>query len=132
VEALPSHRVLLSRWSSVVWPPPTSQPASAWISPFGLIPVVTMTVGHRPEEISPVSSSAFVTSRTPYTGEFFSAAFSGSSPIPWPSPRCNRLSSLLLPFQGYHIGAASFTLCYGLFFRIPFSGSYNASTWSVT
>src|SRR5450759_2999533 len=78
VEALPSHRVLLSRWSSVLWPPPTSQPAYSWISPFGLIPFVTMTVGHRPDEISPVSSPAFTTSRTPYTGEFFTAAFSGS------------------------------------------------------
>ncbi|MCJ7431733.1 hypothetical protein MUO83_11070, partial [Candidatus Bathyarchaeota archaeon] len=31
-----------------------------------------------------------------------------------------------------HVGAASFTLCYGLLFRFPFSGSYNASTQSVT
>jgi len=33
VEALPSQRVLLSRWSTVLWPPPTSQRAS-WPSLF--------------------------------------------------------------------------------------------------
>ena len=47
VEALPSHRVLLSRWSSVLWPPPTSHPASSWISPLRLIPFVTLAVVHR-------------------------------------------------------------------------------------
>ena len=35
-EALPSHRVVLSRWSAVLWPPPTSHPASPWISLSGL------------------------------------------------------------------------------------------------
>ena len=36
VETLPSHRVLWSRWSTVLWPPPTSHPASAEISSFDL------------------------------------------------------------------------------------------------
>jgi len=74
VEALPSHRVMLSRWSSVLWPPPTSHPASPWISLLQLIPEVTVDVGHRPGETSPVPSPAFTTSRSPYAGEFFSAA----------------------------------------------------------
>ncbi|MCJ7483824.1 MAG: hypothetical protein MUO31_12775 [Thermodesulfovibrionales bacterium] len=44
----------------------------------------------------------------------------------------DRLGSLFFPLRGQHVGAASFTLCYGLLFRFPFSGSYNASTQSVT
>jgi len=93
VEALPSHRVMLSRWSSVLWPPPTSHPAFPWISLLQLIPAITMGVGHRPNETSPVPSSTFTTSRSPYAGEacpelvegFFGAAFPGSSRLPWPS-----------------------------------------------
>ncbi len=97
-EALPSHRVLLSRWSSVIWPPPTSHPASSWISPLRLIPFVTMAVGHRPDEISPVPSFTVTTSRSPYTGGFFTAAFPGSSPLPWPSLLAHKLGSLFFPF----------------------------------
>ena len=85
VETLPSHRVMLSRWSSVLWPPPTSHPASPWISLLQLIPAITMGVDHRPNETSPVPSSTFTTSRSPYAGEFFGAAFPGSSRLPWPS-----------------------------------------------
>ena len=70
---------------STIWPPPTSHPASSWISPLRLIPFVTMAVGHRPDEISPVPLSTFATSRSPYAGGFFTAAFPGSSPLPWPS-----------------------------------------------
>jgi len=51
-----------------------------------LIPSVTMALYHRPDETSPVPSSAIATSRTPYTGEFFTAAFPGSSPLLLPSP----------------------------------------------
>ena len=85
VEALPSHRVLLSRWSSVLWPPPTSHPASPWTSLLQLIPAITMGVDHRPNETSPVPSPTFTTSRSLYAGEFFGAAFPGSSHLPWPS-----------------------------------------------
>ena len=46
-----------------------------------------MVVGHRPSETSPVSSSTFTTSRSPYAGGFFTAALPGSSPLPWPSLR---------------------------------------------
>ena len=98
VEALPSQRVLLSRWSSVVWPPPTSHPASRWISLLQLIPAVTASVEHRPNEISPVPSPTFTTSRSPYAGGFFTVASSGSSPLPWPSPADQRLGFLLVPF----------------------------------
>jgi hypothetical protein len=84
-EALPSHRVMLSRWSSVLWPPPTSHPASLWISLHQLIPAITMDVDHRPNETSPVPSPTFTASRSPYAGEFFGAALSGSSRLPWPS-----------------------------------------------
>jgi len=85
VEALPSHRVLLSRWSLVLWPPPTSHPAFPWISLLQLIPAITMGVDHRPNETSPVPSPTFTTSRSPYAGEFFDVAFPGSSRLPWPS-----------------------------------------------
>ena len=84
-ETLPSHRVVLSRWSSVLWPPPTSHPASPWTSPLRLIPAVTVGVDHQPNETSPVPPSTFTTSRPPYAGEFFGAAFPGSSHLPWPS-----------------------------------------------
>jgi hypothetical protein len=40
-----------------------------------LIPSVTLAVDKRPDEISPVPSSAFPTSHAPYTGGFFTAAF---------------------------------------------------------
>ena len=40
-----------------------------------LIPSVTMVLYHRPDETSPVPSPAVTTSRTPYTGEFFTAVF---------------------------------------------------------
>ena len=39
-----------------------------------LIPAVTMDVSHRPDETSPVSSSAVATSRSPYAGGFLAAA----------------------------------------------------------
>ena len=83
---------------STIWPPPTSHPASSWISPFRLIPFVTLAVGHRLDEISPVPSSTFTTSRSPYTGGSFTAAFPGSSPFPWPSLLSHKLGSLFFPF----------------------------------
>ena len=42
-EALPSHRVVLSRWSPVLWPPPTSHAASRRIS-LALIPAISVDV----------------------------------------------------------------------------------------
>jgi len=92
----------LSRWSSVLWPPPTSHPAFPWISLLQLISAITMDVDHRPNETSPVPPSTFTTSRSPYAGEacpelvegFFGAAFPGSSRLPWPSLS---LTSLALP-----------------------------------
>src|SRR3990170_923091 len=51
-----------------------------------LIPFVTMVLYHRSDETSPVPSFAFTTSHTPYTGEFLTAAFPGSSPLLLPSP----------------------------------------------
>ena len=85
VEALPPHRVVLSRWSPVLWPPPTSHPASPWTSLLQLIPAITMGVDHRPNETSPVPSPTFTTSRSPYARGFFGAALPGSSHLPWPS-----------------------------------------------
>jgi hypothetical protein len=52
----------------------------------GLIPWVSVDVGHGRPEISlvpPFPVSAF---RSPSAGEFFGAAFPESSPLPWPSP----------------------------------------------
>ena len=74
VEALPSHRVVLSRWAAVLWPPPTSHPASLWTLLLQLVPAVTLGVDHRPCETSPVPSSTFTTSRSPYAGESLGAA----------------------------------------------------------
>ena len=76
---------MLSQWSSVLWPPPTSHPASLWTSLPQLIPAVTVRVVHRPSETSPVPSPTFTTSRSPYAGEFFGVVPSGSSHLPWPS-----------------------------------------------
>jgi hypothetical protein len=56
-------------------------------------------MGHRPDETSPVSSPTFTTSRSPYAEGFFAAAFSGSSPLPWPSLRYEQLGSLLSRFR---------------------------------
>ena len=132
VETLPSGRVLLSLPSSVLWSPPTSHPASSWISLLELIPVVTTAVSCRPNQISPVPSPPFPTSRSPYAGRLFAAASTGSSPLPWPSLLLDELGSLLLPFRGQPFDAARFTLCYGLLFCFPFSGSYIASAQPVT
>jgi hypothetical protein len=44
-----------------------------------------MDVDHRPNETSPVPPSTFTTSRSLYAGEFFGAAYPGSSRLPWPS-----------------------------------------------
>jgi hypothetical protein len=85
VEALPSWRVVLSRPSAVLWPPPTSHPASLRISLSQLIPQVTVAVADRPSKTSPVPSSPVLTSPSPYAGGFFTVALSGSSPFPWPS-----------------------------------------------
>jgi len=83
--SLPSDEVMLSSPSTVLRTPPTSHPASPWTSLLQLIPAITMGVDHRPNETSPVPSSTFTTSRSPYAGEFFGAAFPGSSRLPWPS-----------------------------------------------
>ena len=105
VETLPSGQVLLScpSWNlhsiGTIWSPPTSHPASSWISPFRLIPFVMMAVGHQLDEISPVPSPTFTTSRSPYTGGFFAVAFPGSSPLPWPSLTSKQLDSLLSRFR---------------------------------
>jgi len=81
-----------------LWPPPTSHPASSWISLFRLIPFVTVVVGYRPGETSPVPSPTFTTSRSPYAGGYFTATFPGSSPLPWPSLLAHKLGSLFFPF----------------------------------
>jgi hypothetical protein len=106
VEALPSNKVLLSLSSSVLWPPPTSHPAFRWTSLLQLIPAVTVGVDHRPDEISPVPSPAFTTSRSPYAGGSFGAALPGSSHLPWPSlslkssaPSCSPLRANISTLQ---------------------------------
>ena len=92
VEALPSHRVVLSRWSSVLWPPPTSHLASPWTSLLQLMPAVTMAVDHRPDETSPAEYRSLAVFRrllsqhpAPHTPEGPSRLLPGSSPLPWPS-----------------------------------------------
>ena len=94
------------------------------------MPLVSAVLCRPLDETSPVPSSTFTTSRTPYIGEFLTAV-SGSMPLLLPSP-CVTGSALSFSHSGQHFGAASFTLCYGLLLCFPFSGSYNASTQSVT
>jgi len=50
--------------------------SSSFLSDFTLqlIPFVTTVVARRPDEISPVPSPTFTTSRSPYAGGFFGAA----------------------------------------------------------
>jgi len=117
--------------AGVVGAPPTSHPTSFRISPLRFIPSVRTDLNRPLDETSPVSSPTFTASHTPYTGEFLTAV-SGSTPLLLPSPCVDRFGSLLFPFRGQHVGAASFTLCYGLLLCFPFSGSYNASAQSVT
>ena len=97
---------------------------------FRLIPIVTVVVGNRPNETSPVSSPTFTTSHAPYAGGFLTAVLSGSSPRPWPSLGMTS-SAPTFPFPGQHFDAASFTSCYGLLFCAPFSGGYIASAHPV-
>jgi hypothetical protein len=71
---LPSDKVMLSLSSPVLLAPPTSHPASSRISLHQLIPIVMTYVGCQLNKISPVPSSTFTTSRSPYAGGFFGAA----------------------------------------------------------
>jgi len=64
-----------------------------------LIPSVTMVLCHRLDETSPVPSSTFATSRTPYTGEFLTAVFRFFAASVAFAMR-DRLGSLLLPLWG--------------------------------
>jgi len=58
-----------------------------------------MVLCHRLDETSPVPSSAFTTSYTPYTGEFFAAVFRFFTvSVAFATP--DRLGSLLLPLRG--------------------------------
>jgi hypothetical protein len=128
VEALPSHRVVLSRlcqalamvistMASSDFPGQPvldgqsrgqAHPASPWTSLPQLIPAVTVDMGHRPSETSPVPSPTFTTSRSPYAGEF--PGLSGQDRLHGCSSRffaasmafafADKLGSLLSPFRG--------------------------------
>ena len=107
---------------STIWPPPTSHPASSWTSPLRLIPFVTMDVGHQPDELSPVPSPTFTTSRSPYAGGFFAAAISRffTASMAFVGSRTTRLP--LVPFPGQNIDAARFTLMLRAVVLPPFLG----------
>jgi len=114
---------MLSRWSSVHYgPPPTSHPASSWISPLRLIPFVTVDVGHRPDEISPVPSSTFA--NIPFS--LRRRVLRGCNiqvlrRFPWPSLSATAWLPLL-PFPGTFFDAARFTLSCGLLLCSPSQG----------
>jgi len=74
VETLSSDRVMLSRSSTVVWPPPTSHTASLPISRTPLIREVMTDGDGQPYEISLVPPPTVSTFRSPYAGESFEAA----------------------------------------------------------
>jgi len=59
-----------------------------------------MGVDHRPNETSPVPSSAFTTSRSPYAGEFFGAAFPGFFTPSVAFTLADELGSPWFPFRG--------------------------------
>jgi hypothetical protein len=104
VETLPSGQVMLS--CPLLGLRPTGTMASSDFSSgflqdftFRLIPSVSAVLCHRPDETSPVPSPAVTTSRTPYTGEFFTAAFQVLRRFIAFAMR-DRLGSLLLPLRG--------------------------------
>ena len=74
------------------------------------------------------------------TPESSSRLFSGSLPLLLPSWRLGAIRLSLAPLSGLTCRCCKpvlslskgFTLCYGLLLCFPFSGSYNASTQSVT
>ena len=99
VEALPSHRVVLSQWSSVLWPPPTSHPASPWTS---LLQLIRRTISlyqrlrwlwtthqMRPPLRSTASMRCsiayFHNIPLPLRRRVLHGCTPGSSPLPWPS-----------------------------------------------
>jgi hypothetical protein len=77
-----------------------------------------MGVDHRPNEISPVPSPTLTTSRSLYAGEFFGAAYPGSSRLPWPSLSltssalpCSPLGANLSALQdSLHVAGCGFAL----------------------
>ena len=102
------------------------------LSLLQLIPVVTMSVNHRPDETSPVPSSTVTTSRSLYAGEFFGAAFPGSSRLPWPSLS---LTSSALPCSPSRANLSTLQDSLdvtGCGFALLISGGYNASAPPVT
>ena len=88
-----------------------------------------MAVGHRPDDISPVLSFTFTKFRSPFTevlGGCLSRAFTVSG-----ASAGTDSARLPVALPGGHFGAGRFTLCCGLLFRFPFSGSYLASAHRV-
>jgi hypothetical protein len=83
-----------------------------------LNPMITMGVDHRPNETSPVPSSAFTTSRPPYARGAFGAAFPGSSHLPWRSLSlkssalpCSPFGANISTLQGLlHVAGCGFAL----------------------
>ena len=76
-----------------------------------------------PGRASPVPAATLDAFRAPYAGESFTAAFPGSSPLPWPSPRFREARhSLARPEGRLSNDAAGFASCYGPHHRSPFTG----------
>src|SRR5262249_14387567 len=86
-----------ARRGSLLPPPPTPTPLRA-VFPFaGFIPGRPPAPRPRPRGGPPLPPPPSVRSAPHYGGGFLGAAPSGSSRLPWPSPRYSRLGSPLSP-----------------------------------
>src|SRR6478609_9045380 len=95
--ALPSPAVVLSA-RPVLRPPPTpTQLASTsqLLASYRSRRSTRITQSDGPGRASPVPAATIRTFRAPYAGESFTAAPSGSSPLPWPSPFATGLGTPL-------------------------------------
>jgi len=113
-----------------LWPPPTSHPASSWISPLRLIPFVTVDVGHRPDEISPVPRLLSQHPRSPYaegSSRLHIQVLRRFHGLHWRQ----QLGSLFSPFPGTFSTLQRFTLSWRAAALLPFLRGYNASAQPV-
>ena len=117
----------LNRYFGRLRRPPGSSPLPGW--PGYKTPRSGDTIRRSPGpgRASPVPAATMDTFRAPYSGESFTAALPGSSPLPWPPPRSRRARHSLVPPEGrLSNDAAGFALRYGPHPRFPFHRAFDA------